>query len=70
MIYQPYYTLFCLSVQQSDKIANDNTLITFRSCRNLVKVRWFFGGWLSKNVKEENNIGIEEFRKDLMEDGI
>ena len=23
-----------------------------------------------QNVKEENNIGIEEFRKDLMEDGI
>ena len=40
------------------------------NCRNLVKVRWFFDGWLSKNVKEENNIGIEEFRKDLMEDGI
>ena len=39
-------------------------------CRNLVKVRWFFDGWLSKNVKEENNIGIEEIRKDLMEDGI
>ena len=28
-----------------------------------------FNGWLSKNVKEENNIGIEEIRKDLIEDG-
>ena len=38
--------------------------------RNLVKVRWFFDGWLSKNVKEENDIGIEDIGKDLMEDGI
>ena len=28
-----------------------------------------FNGWLSKTVKEENNIGIEEIRKDLIEDG-
>ena len=27
-------------------------------------------GWLSKEVKEENNNGIEEFGKDLMEGGI
>ena len=40
-----------------------------RSCRNLVKVRWLFDGWLSNDVKEIN-IGIEEIRKDLMEDGI
>ena len=35
----------------------------------LDKVRWFYDGWLSKNVKEENNFGIKEFGKDLMEDG-
>ena len=35
-----------------------------------LKFEGSFDGWLSKNVKEENNIGIEEFRKDLMEDGI
>ena len=29
-----------------------------------------FNGWLSKTVKEENDIGIEEIGKDLMEDGI
>ena len=39
-------------------------------CRNFVKVRVFVDGWLSKDVKEENNMGIEEFHKDLMEDGI
>ena len=27
-------------------------------------------GWLTKEVEEENNIGIEEFGKDLMEGGI
>ena len=29
----------------------------------------FVDGWLSKDVKEENDIGIEELGKDLMEDG-
>ena len=38
-------------------------------CRNFVKVRVFVDGCLSKDVKEENNMGIEEFHKDLMEDG-
>ena len=27
-------------------------------------------GWLTKEVKEENSVGIEEFDNDLMEDGI
>ena len=27
-------------------------------------------GWLSKEAKEEKNIGVEEFSKDLIEDGI
>ena len=27
-------------------------------------------GWLSKEVKEENNIAIDEFDKDLIEDGV
>ena len=27
-------------------------------------------GWLTKEAKEENNIGIEELSKDLMEDGL
>ena len=27
-------------------------------------------GWLTKEVKEENSVGIEEFGKDLMEGGI
>ena len=39
-------------------------------CRNFVKVRVFVDGWLSKDVKDENDIGIEEFSKDLMEEMI
>ena len=34
-----------------------------------LKFEGSFDGWLSKNVKEENNIGIEELCIDLMEGG-
>ena len=27
-------------------------------------------GWISKEFKEENNIAIDEFDKDLIEDGV
>ena len=49
------------------KIAHQTIPLTFRKGRFASVV--YVDGWLTKEVKEENSIGIEEFGKDLMEGG-
>ena len=66
-LFQPVFTLFPSAkgavLQFLSNVPDFNTTAVFPSIKGV-------DGWLSKEAKEEKNIGVEEFSKDLIEDGI